>query len=277
MKNCLLCKSRIYQELFDLGDYKIVRCKKCGLVKTLGKQKVLYRDYHRDKDYESHEEIFRNIFIKRHRLISKYFRKPGKILDIGAATGILLSVFKDKGWEVWGVEPSGSAKVARKKGFKVMQSEFEKARLPKNYFDVVILNHTLEHLKNPIEVLKKVRTVLKKGGIVYVDVPNFDSLSSRIRGKGWAYLLEDEHLYHFTPETLKKIFGKAGFKTVWWRTWSGYFDVASPLFHIWHELVSFKLHLYKHLAVDFVSIPGSLIATAINKGTSLAMIGKKNQ
>lgn len=276
MKSCVLCESRIYRELFSVGDYKIARCKKCGLVKTIGKQKVKYEDYHRDKDYESHEKIFKNIFTKRYNLISKHFKKPGRILDIGAATGILLSVFKGNGWEVWGVEPSGSSEVIRERGFKVLKSQFEKTLLRKNYFDVVVLNHTLEHLKNPTKVLKRVKTILKKNGIVYIDVPNFESLSSRLYRQKWPYLLLEEHVHHFTPNTLEKIFKKSGFRVVWWRTWSGYFDVANPLFHIWYELTSFKPHLYKHLIFDLAGIPGSIIATAINKGTSLVMIGKKN-
>jgi len=276
MKTCVLCESRVYRELFGVGGYKIVICKRCGLVKTIGDQKVKYENYHRGKDYLSHEKIFRNIFTKRYNLISKRFKKPGRILDIGAATGILLSVFKDNGWEVWGVEPSGNSQVIIKRGFKVVKSEFERALLPKSYFDVVVLNHTLEHLKDPLKVLRKVKDILKGGGVVYVDVPNFGSLSSRLYRRKWPYLLPEEHVHHFTPSSLGKIFKKAGLKTVWLRTWSGYFDVANPLFHIWHELTSFKLHLYKHLVVDLAGIPGSLIATAINKGTSLAMIGKKS-
>ena len=139
-----------------------------------------YQNYHRDQDYMKFESLFRNIFLKRSSMIKSFSKSRGKVLDIGASTGIMLDIFKSEGWKTGGVEPSKSASAVKDKGHKLIKDIFERAKLPKNYFDVIVLNHTLEHMDDPLFVLKKVYSLLKKEGIVFIDVPNFGSLASRI-------------------------------------------------------------------------------------------------
>lgn len=283
MKTCIVCHSKIFDKLFDVDEFEIIKCGSCGLVKTKDGQKSSYDKYHGDEAYRVFETHFRNIYQKRANMILKFLAKrqstpdqkkePRRVLDIGASTGTMLAIFKDAGWGVWGVEPSRSGKTAIEKDIKILRTTFEKARLPKDYFDVVILNHTLEHLINPVTVLKKARTVLKKRGIVFVDVPNFGSLSARILGKRWPFILPAEHIFHFTPVTLQKVFRKAGFKTVRWQTQSGVFECANPFFEIIQSLVTFK----KRFFTNFLGLPFAFIATAVNKGASLSMIGEKTK
>lgn len=268
---CILCNTKQYKKLFTVGRYSIVQCVNCGLVRTVGTMQVDYSHYERDTEYSSLDNYFKNIFQKRFNIISRYKQKPGKILDIGASTGVLLRIFRDSGWETWGVEPSAAAKIAESKNIKIVQTNFEKAELPKEYFDVVVMNHTLEHVQNPLLVLKKINSVLKKGGLVYIDVPNFGSLSSRLAGKNWKYLHPYEHIHHFTSVSLTSSLKAAGFEVSWVKTWSGIFDVANPLLKFWQTLVGLK----KQFFTDMIEIPGNIIATAMNKGTSLAALGKK--
>lgn len=230
-----------------------------------------YSNYHRDEVYEENEKLFGNIFRKRANLAKKYAKSKGKILDIGCSTGVMLDIFKKDGWKTWGVEPSGSAKSAKRKGHKIVKNYFEKAKLPKNYFDLVVMNHVLEHMDDSELVLKKVNTLLKKGGIILVDVPNVGSLASKIYGKNWKYLLPNEHLHHFTPETLKKLLEKAGFKVVWTKTWSGLFDYANPFLELWQSLTGMK----KRFFANVFGFPGALAATVFNRGTSMVTIGRK--
>jgi len=271
---CKLCSNKNFDSLFEVDGFEIGECSNCGLVKTFGEYKVDYSRYHRDQDYELHEELFRNIFKKRLDIVKKYVDK-GKVLEIGTAVGTMLDLFKEDGWETWGVEPSGSAGVASKKGHKILKTTFEKAKLDKNYFDAVVINHTLEHVENPVGVLKKVKTLLKKGGIVYIDVPNFASLASRTMSKNWGFLLPEEHVHHFTPKTLKGVMREAGLKKVWEDTWSGVYDVDNVYRHFFTQLTSGKLYMYKNLVFDVLGIPGNILATSLNRGTSLAMIGRK--
>lgn len=267
---CILCGSDKFSEVYRLDSAKIVKCKKCGLVATTVGQKESYKSYHRDTDYKKYEKHFRNIFLKRFRVISKY-KKKGNVLEIGASTGTMLQIFKENGWEEWGVEPSGSYKIAKKRGIKIMNEPFEKAKLPKEFFDLVILNHTLEHVENPLLVLRKVRKLLKADGICYIDVPNFDSLVSKISGKRFKYLLPHEHLYHFGPKTLRRLLDAAGFKAIYMKASSGVFDVDSIWAHFRNDFALRK----KSLLPDLINAPANIITTLLNKGASLSVIAQK--
>src|SRR3989344_2615507 len=121
---------------------------------------ISYTDYHRDKDYQKFESQFRNIFQKRFNII-KRFVNSGRVLDIGASTGTMIDIFAEHDYETWGVEPSESAKVAAKKGHNIVRCFFEKVDLPENFFDLVIMNHTLEHMDDPTLVLRKVKKILR--------------------------------------------------------------------------------------------------------------------
>jgi 2-polyprenyl-3-methyl-5-hydroxy-6-metoxy-1,4-benzoquinol methylase len=267
---CVLCSSRKFKTLFRVGDRDLLECSYCGLVRTKQKPKATYDEYHRDLDYKKFENHFKNIFEKRFNIV-KRFKKKGRVLDVGTSTGAMLDIFARHGWECWGVEPSKNAKVAISKGYKIINTEFESANIPNGYFDAIVLNHTLEHMKNPVLVLEKVRKLLKKGGIVLVDVPNFGSLSEAIKKEKWPYILPEEHTYHFTETTLRKLFKYSGFKVLHTESRSGIFESAN----IYKELVLSLVTLKKRFFTNIFGFPGAFISTALNRGTSISIVGKK--
>jgi len=228
-------------------------------------------NYHRDKDYLVFDEQFRNIFLKRVDLISSYYPRSGKCLEIGCSTGTMLDIFKEKGWETWGVEPSGSADSAKSKGHRIIRNVFEKAKLPEYYFDLVVLNHTLEHMDSPKDVLAKVKKILRKDGVVFIDVPNFGGLGSKILGKRWPYLLPKEHNHQFTKDSLSNLLQKAGFKVICFESRSGLFEYANPFLELWQALTGLK----KRFITDLLTFPYSLIATLLNMGDSMSFVAIK--
>jgi len=226
-------------------------------------------NYHRDKDYLANEKLFKNVFQKRFNLICKHLGgglglpRGGKCLEIGCSNGVFLDLFT--GCETWGIEPSESGEIARKKGHKIIKDYFEKAKLPENYFDLVILNHVLEHLDNPTAVLAKVHKLLKPNGILFVDVPNAGGLGSKILGKHWPYLLPLEHKHQFTKESLTKLLKDNGFRILYWESRSGIFEYANPLKELGR----------KRFLLDLFTIPYSLFATLLGMGDSMSFVAKK--
>ncbi|MBI3397554.1 class I SAM-dependent methyltransferase [Candidatus Woesebacteria bacterium] len=211
--------------------------------------------------------MFRNIFMRRFKLINKYIRS-GKVLDIGCSNGVFLEIFKERGWEVWGVEPSKSAEVAEKHGIKVIKSDLENAKLPPHYFDVVILNHTLEHSDNPIKFLKIIKNLLTDEGLLFIDVPNFGSLSSRLLGKRWPYLLPNEHNFQFTKDSLTKIVRKNGYRVIHTESRSGLFEFANPMSEIFLSLIPPKKRFIKNILL----FPYDLLSTILSMGDSMSVI-----
>ena len=229
-----------------------------------------YSKYHRDNEYSDNEKLFKNIFKKRFRLIKLYNKSPKTVLDIGCSNGVFLDLFE--GSETWGVEPSENAKKAIAKGHKVINTHFEDANLPQNYFDLVIMNHTLEHVKDANVVLLKINKILKKNGILFIDVPNAGGLSSKMLGDKWPYKLPNEHTYQFTKDSLSEIVEDSGFKILHWESRSGLFETANPLLELWQSLVGLK----KRFLTNLLTTPYALLATLLNMGDSMSIIARKN-
>lgn len=232
---------------------------------------ISYKNYHRDKEYIDNEKLFRNIFLSRYDLIKPYASKGSKVLDIGCSNGVFLDIFKNHGWKTFGVEPSESGKTAAKKGHKISKKYFEKTTFPNNYFDLIIMNHTLEHVGDADLVLKKIHSILKNGGILFVDVPNAGGFGSRILKSKWPYRLPLEHRYQFTYDSLSRKMKKAGFNIRFWKSRSGVFEYRNPLGELWQSLSGFK----KRFLTDLVSLPYSFVVTLLNMGDSMSFVAQK--
>jgi len=146
----------------------------------------------------------------RYNFASKY-AKNKKVLDIGTGYGDGAHYFLSKGAkEVVGIDNSKMAIVEAKKKFSQKESVFEimdalKLKFPKNCFDVVAAFEILEHL--PIEkhkvFLENIKSVLKKGGLVFLSTPNKLINSPNTDKPNNPY-----HIHEFTAEELKALLKK---------------------------------------------------------------------
>ena len=270
-KSCPACQGQ-FKQFAVFPKHLIYKCSNCGLGCTtnIGKQ---VGDYHRDEVYIKEEARFSNIFLRRVKLVNTLTKSKGKILDIGSSTGLMLSLFKQEGWEVRGVEMSQkAAQFATKRGIETEITAFEQARLANRSLDAVIINHTLEHLEHPQSVLHKISDVLKTDGVLLIDVPNFGSLSAQLRRGNWPYLLPDEHLWHFTAEALTLMLKKEGLIVVSRTSPSGIWDYSSP----GSELLSALFGLKKRFFSQMLTFIPDYFISFLNMGTSLTIVAKKN-
>lgn len=270
MKKCLVCDGQI--KIFcKRGGFLIYRCSKCGFGFTEGSE-TKAGEYHRDESYIGERKQFVNIFKRRIKLINKHAKNPGKVLEIGSSTGALLSILKSEGWRVCGVEISPKAvRFAESDGIYTIQSTFEKANFQKNSFDAVVLNHTLEHLNSPKDVLKKVHSLLKKGGLILIDVPNFGSLSAGVLKCRWPYLLPEEHRWHFTFKALEQLLYGCSFTVLEKSMPSGIWDYGNPWLEVWQAFVGGKKRFFR----DFITVIPSFSVTLFRVGTSLTVLARK--
>lgn len=269
--SCFVCDVRL--KLLGKSDgVNIFYCPVCGLGSTdpMGIN-VNYQKYHRDALYKVSMEQFSNIFQKRIDIISK-FRESGQALEVGSSTGLLLSLLKVQGWTVLGIEPSrNAAAFAKKVGIETVTKPFEEIELKKESFDLVIFNHTLEHMRDPLAITAKARRILKEDGLILIDVPNFGSLTAKLMGAKWPYILPREHFWHFTQDSLFRILDKSGFKPLYWEAHSGIWGYGNPAKEIWQSLVGLK----KRFIWDVITAIPTFILTKLKMGTGLAVVATK--
>ena len=138
-------------------------------------------------------------------------RQPGRLLDVGSGRGDLGVVAAELGWDATGLEPSLEAAVAaRERGVATVVGTLDSGALDPPY-DVVIFQHSLEHVADPFGAMQRARELLCPHGSVLVTVPNFGSWQSERFQDAWFHLDLPRHRSHFTPAGLERLLERAGF------------------------------------------------------------------
>ena len=157
-----------------------------------------------------------------HALIIELLGLDKRVLDVGCATGNLAEVLAGRGCRVTGIEiDPEAARQAEKHCERVIVGDVESldlgAELDEAAFDVIIFGDVLEHLKDPLQTLRRFKPFLQTEGYVIASIPNIAHGSVRLalmQGR-FRYrslgLVDDTHLRFFTRETVEQLFDDAGF------------------------------------------------------------------
>jgi len=142
--------------------------------------------------------------------------KPGKLLDVGCSMGFMLRRFQELGWESYGMDVSSYATEYARNELKlnVSTGTIDKLDFPDNYFDLVTIVLTIEHMPDPRSVLQKLHKLMNKDSIIIVATHDFDGLWPRLARSKWQHLFVPEHLFFFTKSTLKRLLEETGFNIV---------------------------------------------------------------
>lgn len=170
--------------------------------------------------YSSKEDIY--FSSKRLEVLDKVPKQAKTLLDVGCGVGDFASEAKKQlGIEVWGVELfSESAKKAESKIDKVFQGKIEDVidKLPDNFFDCITFNDVLEHLIEPWDVLKKIKTKLSKNGVIIASIPNvryYKNIVHFLFEQDWKYvsegILDKTHLRFFTKKSMLRMFDECDY------------------------------------------------------------------
>jgi len=210
-------------------ETQIVRCVECHGVyqrPTLLPEFNPYREFS-PEDYFQHHDSQQKI-LEGQRLASfaeSVLGQPGRMLELGCGRGELLRGAANRGWGVRGIEMTEAfARIARQEHkIDIECVRVEEAGMLRDVYDVVLLAAILEHLYEPVAILKRVREALRPGGLVFIDVPNECSLMSRVgnaymraRGTDWAVNLSPTfppyHVVGFCPVSLRQLLEREGFR-----------------------------------------------------------------
>jgi 2-polyprenyl-3-methyl-5-hydroxy-6-metoxy-1,4-benzoquinol methylase len=136
-----------------------------------------------------------------------------KALDVGCGNGHYLLFLKRLGWNVTGFDISNRVDPSvTDAGIPVLTGSLESLRPYRGAFDVVSMWHVLEHLYDPVADLQRIRSLLSNTGTVMIEVPNSQSIGAKLLRRHWHQWDLPRHLNHFTPQSLVRLVGQAGFQ-----------------------------------------------------------------
>lgn len=182
--------------------------------------------YYKSEEYISHTNTSKG-FINRLYLTVRKFTleqkcktvkehtglQTGTLLDVGAGTGAFIKKMQQKNWNVTGIEPNNDARNVAKQNFDLkLQPNDALNALPKHSFDAITLWHVLEHVHDLHGYMDILKSLLKPGGVLFIAVPNYQSLDAEIYGLTWAAYDVPRHLYHFSPQSVKALVQRHGLK-----------------------------------------------------------------
>jgi SAM-dependent methyltransferase len=280
----------ITDQLFQLS-----RCRRCGLIFLNPAPDTREMEFFYPKGYwakrESRLEGFYRDLITRLELknLIKVMGKGGRLLDVGSGAGEFLYHAERLGFESYGVEISEEMVKYSVKTFglkNVINSDLLSNSFPEGFFDIVLFNHVLEHLYNPLENLIEAKRLLKKEGILVIQIPNLDSYQFKFFGKKWFQLSVPQHLYHFTPETIRLALEKVGFdlfKVL-------HYSIRNSSLFVSFGLTGLNVYkLYKKekkgesvffqkllvLFLNWVVLPFTILEGLLNKGGAITIFARK--
>jgi len=137
--------------------------------------------------------------------------KKGKLLDVGAGTGMFVETMLSAGWIVKGVEPDEGARDIAARSNIHLADPSTLFLLEKNSFDVITLWHVLEHVHQLHEYAEQFKKLLNPQGTLVIAVPNYTSHDATHYGSYWAAYDVPRHLYHFSPESMTVLLRKHNF------------------------------------------------------------------
>jgi 2-polyprenyl-3-methyl-5-hydroxy-6-metoxy-1,4-benzoquinol methylase len=206
---------------------QIVRCNRCGLMYASPRAKEpdhveianydpAFNPLHPNDTRVLKEQLQVRDYDTTRALLNRIYPRRGRLLEVGSSLGYLLDVFRKDGWDVLGVEPFFQCcRYAREElGLEVVNAILETAGIPDESFDVVLLNHVIEHIDDPLRTLREVNRILKPDGHFVIETPRYDTLMFKLLGRRERSVSCGGHIYFFTTQTLKNLYEAAGFKTV---------------------------------------------------------------
>jgi SAM-dependent methyltransferase len=204
--------------------FDLLRCTNCrngfvpkGLVPA-DLEAIYSRAYFEGKEatgyptYLADSRVISKNFARRLRFIERLDPPGRRILDVGAAYGLLLRAARDSGWEPYGVEIAEDCarEATRISGAPVVAGNFADVALD-GPFDAIVMLDVVEHLRDPMAGLRRAFELLSPRGILLIETNDIDSPWARLLGNRWWFLDPPQHLFYFSLSGLKELLREAGF------------------------------------------------------------------
>jgi SAM-dependent methyltransferase len=269
---------------FVRKDYDILECRDCrfyfvnpAIDLTPAEWAGVYGDEYFTKMTSAHERSRRRDRQQRLGWLREAFDGIiGNFLDIGCGEGYVLIDAHHLGWRTVGIDiADGRIPQAHIEGIEYISGDLFEVAFPDSSFDAIYMDSVLEHVAEPVRMVGEIRRILRPGGVLYLGVPNEDSLLNDARKA--LYILTGRrslstrikpfkrpyHVIGFTEKSLKSIFRNNGFEFVRFRNFAGPWE--------WVKARPFTRLFVMHFAM----IPAYLLAAPLRKMIYFEAIVKK--
>jgi SAM-dependent methyltransferase len=222
---CPLCDACDTADERVVDGHRLGRCRRCGFVFAnpqlpADDLEKIYDNVHTDHLIALYSRIASPSVLERYRdkldLLEGYLPGKGRLLDFGCAAGYFLELAASRGWDSHGSDVGAwAATAAARRGVKNLRvGHLRELEFPAGYFDVVYAAQIFEHLPRPLDDLREIRRILRPGGLLYIDVPNYQTIPILTGRDDFMLNAPPQHLNYFTPTTLATLFSSGGFSSI---------------------------------------------------------------
>ena len=218
---CYVCRGKLHNPYFK--DKSFRECKRCGLGQYLAHptSEELKTFYDAQYGQYTYSEEFQVKFEKgdfhnsaRHFIgkLKSYSTEVETILDFGSGKPYLAKAIESLGVQCFACDLS----FEKEDQESIFHSRFygHLEEVPVDLFDAIHASHVLEHLMDPRRIISEFYERLRDGGILYLAVPNWNSIDARRDREDWVWYHYPSHLWQFTMQSLSLILETSGFAII---------------------------------------------------------------
>ncbi len=227
MLNCICCSNKIINPLFKVNHYNLHTCSNCGFkfVNPLPTIEEIEIFYNKTRVVENLSETIKNSIISFDTIKnnpkkdwfdlvlnkSKNILKKEKlsILELGSGYGFFIHYCNNQGHKAIGTEVTKDYALATSASINgsihyISSNDYDSV-ICNSEADLIYLEHVFEHVLDPQTILSKITTKLSPNGILFMSVPNSDSLLARVLKKKWPWMTPPDHLYYYNDKSLRML------------------------------------------------------------------------
>lgn len=223
-ERCCVCGA-VQRQMFPYGGYRYYRCPTCGLVSTYPVPDDATIEAHYARKFRAGNYELRRRFEQQYQTVDRQYcellqavvhvSRPS-ILDVGCFTGGFLQLLEQNGWDVYGLELQPEA-VEMSKGRlpgRIFQADLHGEHFPQRQFDVVSLLGVIEHVTDPMRMLRRCAELLAPNGTLIVQTPNSGSFPALAMRQFWPPYAPVEHIHLFSHRAMRRAILQVGLHNI---------------------------------------------------------------
>jgi SAM-dependent methyltransferase len=306
--SCPLCESEQAAAILrSRNDYDILRCARCSLVftddRTAPPADRLYPTFDQSGTaFAKSAGSALRIFLHQRESFIRTLKASGRLLDFGCGNGTFAHHMSIAGFDTVGIEPFSLGATQTAERLQLIRAPLEQVEGQLGSFDVITLWHVLEHLRQPVAVLRRLAAHLAPEGVIVISVPNFASVQRQAFQGGWFHLDPPRHVIHFEHPTLAACVRQAGLVPVGERRFLPEYGSSGWIQSSLNRILPHKNYLYElvkdrgalsgmspvssmlHFASSLVltppllalSFPIEALASAVGQGAAITVAVRRN-